>query len=260
MIMPLYDDNSKRVRVPFVNYILIAINIFVFAMFQDFGENERFVYTFSAGPAEIISGKDIQSGPTVLGKKPSGEEIIRPGLEPTPFTVYITLITSMFMHGSIGHILGNMLFLWIFGDNVEDRLGHLQYLLFYIIAGILASLAHVATCVLLQSDLLTPSLGASGAISGVMGAYLLFFPNNSVTVLIFRFVATVPAMVAVGLWFAMQLFSSFMELGAGEGGGVAYGAHIGGFIAGLPLAYFIDKAFGDGKQNALWVETPNIEG
>lgn len=254
MIMPLYDDNSQRNRTPFVNYTLIAINIFVFAMFQNFGENERFVYTFSAVPAEIISGKDIQSSPTVLGKTRSGEEIIRPGLEPTPFTVYITLITSMFMHGGVGHILGNMLFLWIFGDNVEDRLGHLQYLLFYIIVGILASLAHVATCVLLKSDLLTPSLGASGAISGVMGAYLLFFPNNSVTVLIFRFVTTVPAIVAVGLWFAMQLFSSFMELGAGEGGGVAYGAHIGGFIAGLPLAFFIDKKLSEGKQNASWTQ------
>jgi len=260
MIMPLYDDNSQRIRTPFVNYILIAINIFVFVMFQNFGENERFIYTFSAVPAEIISGKDIQSSPTVLGKTRSGEEIIRPGLEPTPFTVYITLITSMFMHGGIGHILGNMLFLWIFGDNVEDRLGHLQYLLFYIIVGILASLAHVATCVLLKSDLLTPSLGASGAISGVMGAYLLFYPNNSVTVLIFRFVTTVPAIVAVGLWFVMQLFSGLMELGAGEGGGVAYGAHIGGFIAGIPLAFFIDKAFGDGKQNVSWTESPNIEG
>ena len=254
MIMPLYDDNSQRIRTPFVNYILIAINIFVFVMFQNFGENERFIYTFSAVPAEIISGKDIQSSPTVLGKTRSGEEIIRPGLEPTPFTVYITLITSMFMHGGIGHILGNMLFLWIFGDNVEDRLGHLQYLLFYIIVGILASLAQVATCVLLKSDLLTPSLGASGAISGVMGAYLLFYPNNSVTVLIFRFVTTVPAIVAVGLWFAMQLFSSFMELGAGEGGGVAYGAHIGGFIAGIPLAFFIDKTLSEGKQNASWTQ------
>jgi membrane associated rhomboid family serine protease len=254
MIMPLYDDNSQRIRTPFVNYTLIAINIFVFVMFQNFGENERFVYTFSAVPAEIISGKDIQTSPTVLGKTRSGEEIIRPGLEPTPFTVYITLITSMFMHGGIGHILGNMLFLWIFGDNVEDRLGHLQYLLFYITVGILASLAHVATCVVLKSDLLTPSLGASGAISGVMGAYLLFFPNNSVTVLIFRFVTTVPAIVAVGLWFAMQLFSSFMEFGAGEGGGVAYGAHIGGFIAGLPLAFFIDKTLSEGKQNASWTQ------
>ena len=252
--MPLYDDNSQRIRTPFVNYSLIAINIFVFVMFQNFGENERFIYTFSAVPAEIISGKDIQSSPTVLGKTRSGEEIIRPGLEPTPFTVYITLITSMFMHGGIGHILGNMLFLWIFGDNVEDRLGHLQYLLFYIIVGILASLAHVATCVLLKSDLLTPSLGASGAISGVMGAYLIFYPNNSVTVLIFRFVTTVPAIVAVGLWFAMQLFSSFMELGAGEGGGVAYGAHIGGFIAGIPLAFFIDKTLSEGKQNASWTQ------
>ena len=254
MIMPLYDDNSQRIRTPFVNYTLIAINIFVFVMFQNFGENERFVYTFSAVPAEIISGKDIQTSPTVLGKTRSGEEIIRPGLEPTPFTVYITLITSMFMHGGIGHILGNMLFLSIFGDNVEDRLGHLQYLLFYITVGILASLAHVATCVVLKSDLLTPSLGASGAISGVMGAYLIFYPNNSVTVLIFRFVTTVPAIVAVGLWFAMQLFSSFMELGAGEGGGVAYGAHIGGFIAGIPLAFFIDKTLSEGKQNASWTQ------
>lgn len=260
MIMPLYDDNSQRVRTPFVNYILIAINIFVFAMFQNFGENERFVCTFSAVPAEIISGKDIETSPTVLGNNRPGEEIIQPGLEPTPFTVYITLITSMFMHGGIAHILGNMLFLWIFGDNVEDRLGHLQYLAFYIIAGVLASLAHVATCVFLQSDLLTPSLGASGAISGVMAAYLLFFPNNSVTVLIFRFVATVPAIVAVGLWFAMQLFSGYMELGAGEGGGVAYGAHLGGFIAGLPLAFLIDKAFGDGKQKASWALGSSKEG
>lgn len=251
MIMPLYDDNSRRVRTPFINYILISINIFVFVMFQNFGENDRFTYTFSTVPAEIISGKDIQSSPKVLGKTPSGEEIIQPGLEPTPITVYITLITSMFMHGSIGHILGNMLFLWIFGDNVEDRLGHLQYLIFYMIAGILASLAHVATCLLIHSGLLTPSLGASGAISGVMGAYLYFFPRNNVTVLIVRFVATVPAIVAVGLWFAMQLFSGFMELGDG-GGGVAYGAHIGGFIAGLLLALFIDKTFSEGMQNASW--------
>jgi membrane associated rhomboid family serine protease len=254
MIMPLYDDNSLRVRTPFVNYILIAINIFVFAMFQNFGENDRFIYTFSAVPAEIISGKDIQSSPKVLGRTRSGEEIIQPGLEPTPITVYITLITSMFMHGSIAHILGNMLFLWIFGDNVEDRLGHLQYLLFYMIAGILASLAHVATCVLIQSDLLTPSLGASGAISGVMGAYLYFFPRNSVTVLIFRFVTTVPAIVAVGLWFAMQLFSGFMELG--EGGGVAYGAHIGGFIAGFILAFTIDKTLAKEKRYVTWQQNP----
>lgn len=252
MIMPLYDDNSQRVRTPFVNYILIAINIFVFVMFQNFGENDRFTFAFSAVPAEIISGKDIQTSPTVLGKTKSGEDIIQPGLEQTPFTVYITLITSIFMHGSIGHILGNMLFLWIFGDNVEDKLGHLRYLLFYMIAGVLADLAHVATCVLLQSGLLIPSLGASGAISGVMGAYLYIFPHNKVTVLIFRFITTVPAFVAVGLWFALQLFSGFMELGAGEGGGVAYGAHIGGFIAGLLMAFIIDKTLVEEKQNVPW--------
>jgi len=254
--MPLYDDNSQRIRTPFINYILIAINIFVFVMFQNFGKNERFVYTFSAIPAEIISGKDIQSSPTFLGKTRSGEAILQPGLEQTPITVYITLITSMFMHGSISHILGNMLFLWIFGDNVEDRLGHLRYLLFYIIAGVLASLAHVATCVFLQSNLLTPSLGASGAISGVMGSYLYFFPKNSVTVLILRFITTVPAIVAVVLWFAMQLFSGYLELGAGEGGGVAYGAHIGGFIAGLSMAFIIDKTLVEEKRYVPWGQNP----
>jgi membrane associated rhomboid family serine protease len=250
MIMPLYDDNTLRIRLPVVNYILIAINIFVFGVFQNFGENDKFTYTFSTVPAEILSGKDIQSSPKIIGQV-GNEDVIRPGLEPTPVSVYITLITSMFMHGSFGHIIGNMLFLWIFGDNVEDRLGHLQYFCFYIIAGILASLAHVATCVVFHSDLLTPSLGASGAISGVMGAYLLFFPNNNVTVLVFRFITTVPASVAVGVWFLLQLINGYLE-SSPEGGGVAYGAHIGGFLAGLPLGYLIDKNFGDGKKLAAW--------
>ncbi|MFZ9794007.1 MAG: rhomboid family intramembrane serine protease [Gemmataceae bacterium] len=241
MIMPLYDDNEDRKTTPIINYLIIALNVFVFVMFQNFGENDRFTYTFSTVPQEIISGRDIQTEPTVLGRTRSGEQITMPGLEPTPIPVYLTMITSMFMHGSIGHILGNMLFLWIFGDNMEDRLGHVRYLMFYLLSGIAASLAHVGTCYFLQTSMMIPSLGASGAISGVMGAYAFFFPHRKVTVLILRFVTTVPAMVAVGLWFLFQIISSASLFSGEEGGGVAYGAHIGGFLAGIPIALFFDS-------------------
>ncbi len=254
MIMPLFDDNSSRIRFPYVNYLIIGVNIFVFIMFQNFGENEQFNQAFSTVPAEIMSGHDIQTAPQVIGKTTTGEDIIQPGLEPTPFSVYITLITSMFMHGSISHILGNLLFLWIFGDNVEDKLGHLTYFIFYMMVGIAASLVHVFSSQFFNSGLLIPCLGASGAISGVMGAYLLFYPSNNVTVIIFRFLTTVPAFVAVGIWFALQLFQSFMLLD-GKGDGVAYGAHIGGLLAGIPLAYFLDK-FGSPNQNASWDYKP----
>jgi membrane associated rhomboid family serine protease len=145
----------------------------------------------------------------------------------------------MFMHGGIAHIAGNMLFLWIFGDNVEDRLGHVRYLIFYLLTGVLASLAHVLSTIMFavdQSSLLVPSLGASGAISGVLGAYLVLHPRRRVTVILFRFLTDVPAYVAVGIWFAFQLISGLGMLGGGsQQGGVAYAAHIGGFIAGVAL-------------------------
>ena len=130
-------------------------------------------------------------------------------LEPTPISVYLTLLTSMFMHGGIAHLLGNMLFLWIFGDNIEDDLGHVRYLIFYLVCGVLASLAHVGLTVALsgldsyQSHI--PSLGASGAISGVLGAYLLLHPTNAVTVFLFRILTEVPAWVAIGMWFVSEL-------------------------------------------------------
>jgi membrane associated rhomboid family serine protease len=163
-------------------------------------------------------------------------EIEVPGLGPTPF-VYLTLLTSMFMHGSIMHLGGNMLFLWIFGDNLESRMGSLRYLAFYMLGGLAATMAHVGTVYFLGGDPQIPCLGASGAISAVMAGYVLLFPDNRVQVLIFRVITEVPAIVAVGMWFLMQILSASL---ASEGaGGVAYGAHIGGFLAGLPLAILL---------------------
>jgi membrane associated rhomboid family serine protease len=142
-----------------------------------------------------------------------------------------TLLTSMFMHAGWMHLLGNMLFLWIFGDNIEDDLGHFRFLVFYLLTGVLASLAHVYMNHE-GEDARIPSLGASGAISGVLGAYLIRHPQRKVhMLLLFRFIITVPAIVALGVWFAMQMLGGIGSL-SGEGDGVAYAAHIGGFVAG----------------------------
>jgi membrane associated rhomboid family serine protease len=186
------------------------------------GGNEKFTYAFSTVPAEILTGKDIATGV----------------LEPTPVPVYFTLITSMFMHGGWAHLLGNMLFLWVFGDNIENRIGHMRYLIFYLVCGIIASLSHVFVS---GSDSLTPSLGASGAISGVLGGYLLLFPSRRVRVIMGYGVSTVPAFVALGIWIVFQVISQMGVLGGDQGGGgVAYAAHIGGFVAGLVLIKLFD--------------------
>jgi membrane associated rhomboid family serine protease len=242
MLFPLYDDNSDRATTPIVNYILIALNILVFVFLQQLGTNDRFTYAFSTVPEEIRTGQDIRTADRVVEAPVTGQQLLLPGLQPTPFSVYLTLIFSMFMHGGIAHIAGNMLFLWIFGDNVEDRMGHLRYLIFYLLTGVLASLAHVLTTIMFavdQSSLLVPSLGASGAISGVLGAYIVLHPKRRVTVIMFRFLTDVPAYVAVGIWFAFQLISGLGVLGGGsQQGGVAYAAHIGGFVAGVALVKF----------------------
>ncbi len=239
MVFPLYDDNSDRATTPIVNYILIALNILVFVFLQQLGTNDKFTYAFSTVPEEIRTGQDIRTADRVVEAPVTGQQLLLPGLQPTPFSVYLTLIFSLFMHGGIAHIAGNMLFLWIFGDNVEDRLGHLRYLIFYLLTGVLASLAHVLTTIMFavdKSSLLVPSLGASGAISGVLGAYLVLHPKRRVTVILFRFLTDVPAYVAVGIWFAFQLISGLGMLGGGsQQGGVAYAAHIGGFVAGVAL-------------------------
>ena len=252
MVFPLYDDNTDRLTTPVVNYLLIATNVLVFVFLQGLGTNEKFTYAFSTVPAEIVSGHDITTPNRVVIQPVTGQRVLIPGLQPTPFSVYITLITSMFMHGGIAHIAGNMLFLWIFGDNVEDRLGHARYLIFYLVCGVLASLSHVFATVVLSSDegaWLIPSLGASGAISGVLGGYLLMFPKRRVTVILFRIITDVPAYVAIGIWFAFQLISGLGLLGGGtQSGGVAYAAHIGGFVAGLVLV----KIFAIGRERTYF--------
>jgi membrane associated rhomboid family serine protease len=226
-MLPIGDDDSDRRFAPLINYVLIAINILVFVFLQGMGGDEKFTYAFSTVPAEILTGKDIAVGP----------------LEPTPVPVYFTLITSMFMHGGWAHLLGNMLFLWVFGDNIENRIGHMRYLIFYLVCGIIASLSHVFIS---GSDSLIPSLGASGAISGVLGGYLLLFPSRRVRVIMGRGITTVPAFVALGIWIVFQVISGMGMLGGDEtGGGVAYAAHIGGFIAGLALI----KLFDTGVRN-----------
>ena len=239
MLFPIADDNSDRRTTPVVNYVLILANILVFVFLQGFGNNEKFTYAFSTVPAEIISGKDIVTRDRIMVQPFTGQRLEMPGLQKTPIPVYLTLITSMFMHGGIAHIFGNMLFLFIFGDNIEDRIGHFRYAIFYLVCGVLAGLSHVfATAAFAGSEasLLVPSLGASGAISGVLGAYLLLFPMRRVVVLISWFVTAVPAFIAIGLWFVFQLISGLGVLGSGsQQGGVAYAAHIGGFIAGLLL-------------------------
>jgi membrane associated rhomboid family serine protease len=242
MVLPLYDDNSDRHTTPFVNYAIIALNIFVFIFLQV--PSEIFTYAFSTVPLEILTCEDVVTPGRVLTHPMTGQEYEIPGLGVTPGSVYLTLITSMFMHGGWAHLGGNMLFLWIFGDNIEDRLGHVRYLVFYLLCGVLASLAHVFTTYAFatnQASLLVPSLGASGAISGVLGGYLLLHPSRPVGAILFNVITRVPAWVAIGMWFVFQLISGLGMLGGGsQTGGVAYAAHIGGFIAGVVLIKFFD--------------------
>jgi membrane associated rhomboid family serine protease len=249
-MFPIADDNSDRTISPVVNYLLIVANILVFVFLQGFGTNERFTFAFSTVPYKIATGENV-SRPVVFEDPISGTRSRIP-VEPTPFSVYLTLITSMFMHGSLAHIFGNMLFLWIFGDNIENAMGHARYLIFYLLCGVLASLAHVYSTIVLGGNPFIPSLGASGAISGVLGAYILLYPNRRVMAFIGYFLTEVPAWVAVGLWFVFQLVSGVGLLGGGsQAGGVAYAAHIGGFIAGLALV----KIFTIGRGGAVLSRT-----
>ncbi len=235
-MFPISDDNSDMRIVPVVNYVLIVINVIVFFLFQGAGANDKFTYAHATVPAEIRTGKDIVTEDRQIVDRRTGEHYTAPGLQPTPLSVYLTLLTSMFMHGGIAHLLGNMWFLWIFGDNVEDKMGHVRYLIFYLLTGLVASLSHVAMNLHGPGSMI-PSLGASGAISGVMGAYLALCPSRRVRVLLLRVVTDVPGYMAVGLWFLFQLVAGLGLLGGGSGEtGVAYAAHIGGFVAGVILA------------------------
>jgi membrane associated rhomboid family serine protease len=248
MVFPVGDDNTDRWDVPFVNLALIAINVLVFVAFQRLGSDDRFTYKFSTVPAEIVTGKDVVTDDRVVVDPLSGQQFRAPGLQPTPVSVYLTLLTSMFMHGGIAHLLGNMWFLWIFGDNVEDDMGHARYAAFYLLTGTIASLSHVLMNASGPGSMI-PSLGASGAISGVMGAYLVLHPTRRVQVILLRVMTVVPGYVAVGLWFLFQVVSGLGLLGSGSReSGVAYAAHIGGFLAGVALVK--PFTFGRAKQSS----------
>jgi membrane associated rhomboid family serine protease len=247
-MIPISDNNADRKIFPFVNYLLITINIIVFIVYQKLGSDLNFTYSYATVPAEIMSGHDIVTQAITVTDPLTRQEVLIPGLGISPFPVYLTLITSMFMHGGIMHLLGNMLYLFIFGDNLEDKMGHIRYLFFYLLCGLIASLAHVGTDYLFGENHLIPSLGASGAISAVMGGYLLLFPSRSVNVLVFIFVVRLPAFIVLGLWILLQLANSAGYLGGSEASGIAYAAHIGGFAAGLLLV----KKFIKAEKNATF--------
>ncbi len=245
-MFPIGDDNSDRTRTPFVNYALIAANVLVFVLLQRTGGNDAFTYAFSLVPKEITTGTDLFGSQIVRDSLGKVGEV---NLEPTPVSVYFTFLTSMFMHGGFMHLFGNMLFLWVFGDNIENRVGHIRYLLFYLLCGFAAALGQI----FMETDSVIPMLGASGAISGVLGGYLLLFPKRSVRAIILNFYTTVPAYVALGLWIGYQILSGYLTP-AGTGG-VAYAAHIGGFLAGLILV----KIFAIGTQPTN-SNSPNASG
>jgi membrane associated rhomboid family serine protease len=224
MVMPLGDDNSLRHSTPVVTYALIAINAIVW--FIQLTSGERFTNGFATVPYEITHGVDLNGVFDVT----VGGQVFPIHLYDSPAPVYLTLLSAMFMHGSWLHILGNMLYLWIFGDNVEDLLGRGRFIIFYLVCGIAASLAQV----FYSPDGYIPSLGASGAIAGVLGAYALKFPRNKVRVLMMRVMTQMPAIVVLGMWILLQIFSQ-VGTAAGEASGVAYMAHIGGFVAGVVL-------------------------
>jgi membrane associated rhomboid family serine protease len=212
-MFPIGDDDSQRRSFPVVSYALIALNVLVFLV--ELSGGDQFIDKWAFIPSRFSAD---------------------------PFGQAATIFTAMFMHGSWLHLFGNMLFLWIFGDNVEDRFGHFQFLLFYLLVGIAATLAQYA----MAPHSSVPNLGASGAIAGVLGAYILMFPQSRVNVMLGPQLVAMPALIVIGLWIALQLFS---EVGAiantnetSEGGGVAYMAHIGGFLAGFLLTFLFRGA------------------
>ena len=203
-MIPISDQNPTRTT-PYVTYVLIALNIVAFLL-------ERQLIG-SHGESYVISGYGLV--PTRISADPSGEAF--------------TILTSMFMHGGFGHLGGNLLFLWIFGDNVEDAIGRGRYVLFYLLCGVCAALAQVLTNIGSQA----PMVGASGAIAGVLGAYLVLYPQAPITVFVGFFLISLPAWVVVGFWFLLQLSGGWAALGLDASSGVAFFAHIGGFLAGV---------------------------
>ena len=232
MLFPISDDNKGISGPAYVTWVLLAINIVVFLMQLS---DESITNGWSIIPREIMTGVDLVEPQivTVGGKEHAVPQA------PGPPIIYLTLLSHMFMHGGFGHIFGNMLYLWIFGDNVEHRFGHFLFFIFYIISGLVAALAQL----MVSPDGVIPNLGASGAIWGILGAYVVLFPRNQVKAIVFYMIVSIPAVFVIGLWAALQIYQGFFAGGgAGELGGVAHLAHIGGLVAGLAMG-FIAKSF-----------------
>lgn len=225
MLIPVRDENRKRVF-PIITILILIFNVGLFVYQIMRGEDARaFLYRFGAIPWEIVNFQEL---PDLRSEFQS------------PIPNMLTLFTSMFLHGGPLHLIGNMLYLWIFADNVEALTGHMRFIGFYLICGVAATLSHIA----FSPDSTVPMVGASGAISGVLGAYFVRFPRARVHLLFFFFIIIrvfrVPAPVMLGVWFLMQLFSGLGSRGQ-TGGGVAWFAHIGGFLAGIILILFFEK-------------------
>lgn len=218
-MIPLKDDNPTEIKpIVTIGFIVTCVLVFLHQVSLPAKFGEIFVYQYGAIPAVVFGYADLPS------------EIVA-------VSAYGSLITSMFLHGGWMHLIGNMMYLWIFGNNIEDVMGHVKFIVFYALCGILAALSHAA----IDSGSTVPMVGASGAISGVLGAYILLYPHAKVLVLIpfgfFSQMIYIPAGIVLGLWFLLQLFSGGMSFG-NEGGGVAFFAHIGGFVAGMALIPF----------------------
>lgn len=214
-MIPLRDHIPTR-RIPVINYLLIVLNLLAFGFQYMLGANEEaLVYQFALIPYQLTTGLSLGD--------------------------ISDIFTSMFMHAGIAHLGGNMLYLWIFGDNVEDRMGRGRYIFFYLLGGFAASLTHIIT----NPDSQIPTVGASGAIAAVLGAYLVLYPQSRVLTIIplgfYIRMTTVPAVIVLGLWFVVQFFSGVLSLGGPDVGGVAFWAHIGGFVAGVVFAKLFAK-------------------
>jgi membrane associated rhomboid family serine protease len=244
-MFPIGDENQAGRGPAIVTMVLIGINLAVFFLIQ-LG-SDAFTYGWATIPFEITHSTDLV-GPEAVDV---GGEQVRIPQAPGPDPIQLTLLSSMFMHGGFAHIFGNMLFLWVFGDNVEHAAGRVAYLAFYLLAGLVASLAQI----FIEPDSIIPTLGASGAISGVLGAYIVLFPSNRVHVIIGYFVTTVPAILSIGLWAVLQFVNGFGQIAASQEttGGVAYMAHIGGFVAGL-VGGLLFRAAGAGRRGQAWAQ------
>lgn len=233
-MIPLSDPDLKRRTFPYVTVAFLVVNIIVFLYQLTLSDSGlfQFTYRFAAIPFEISGFGNLGTVAVRVGRSIELIDLA------SPIPTWATMFTSMFMHGGFMHILGNMVFLWVFGDNVEDKLGHVKYFCFYITAGIAA----VLTQVWAGPDSQVPMVGASGAIAGVLGAYLVFFTRSRIHTLIwFGFFVTrvfIPAIILIGFWILFQFFNGLISLGVptASGGGVAYFAHLGGFVVGVGVA------------------------